>query len=84
MSKSIIRRIERLERVCHVDANVDKAREIVHAYHLVQNYPHLATDEHRALRGITSHEDWQRAFLVVLETEGGHAAVVQRLCEAKS
>jgi hypothetical protein len=55
MSRSLGRRIERLERDTHVDdADIDRARAICRAYEVVKHHPEEATDEDRALAAVTS------------------------------
>ena len=73
---SLERRVERLERGTHVGADVERARAIFHAYDVVRNHPEQATDEDRALAAVTSREDWQRAFGILIDAEGGLEAAV--------
>ena len=74
MSRSRERRIERLERAAHVGADVERARAIFDAYERVRDDPQQATDEDRAL---LAREDWQRAFVALIEAAGGLEAVVR-------
>ena len=75
--RSLERRINRLERGSHSGADIDRARAIFHAYNLVRDHPEQATEAERALAAETSHEDWQRAFLILVEAAGGLEAVVR-------
>ena len=77
MTWRLEQRIGRLERSFHVGHDIDRARAIVHAYHVVRDDPERASDEDRALAAITSHEEWQRAFVIVLDAGGGLAAAVE-------
>jgi hypothetical protein len=70
MTSSLERRVERLEGVTHVGADVDRARAIFNAYEMVSNHPEKATDDDRALAGITSHEDWSPAFGILIDHSG--------------
>jgi hypothetical protein len=76
MSRSLERRIERLERGAHVGADVERARAVFNAYETVRRHPEEATDEERALAAVTSREDWQRAFWTLIDAEGGLEAAV--------
>jgi hypothetical protein len=79
MTRSLERRVDRLERSAQVDTDVDRPRAIVHAYEMVKYHPDQATDEDRALAAVTSNEEWQLAFATVFDAEGGLAAVVRRV-----
>ena len=80
MTSSLERRIERLESGAHVGADVERARAIFDAYERVRDDPQQATDEDRAL---LAHEDWQRAFVALIEAAGGLEAVVRASYEIK-
>jgi hypothetical protein len=77
MSRSLERRIERLERGAHVGADVERARAIFDAYERVKDHPEEATDEDRALAAVTSHQDWSRAFGILIDAAGGLEAAVR-------
>jgi hypothetical protein len=79
MTGNLGRRIERLERGFHAGHDIDRARAIVHAYRVVRYNPEQATDEDRALAAVTSNEEWQRAFVIVLDAAGGLSAVLGRI-----
>jgi hypothetical protein len=49
----------------------------VHACSVVEDNPEQATDEDRALAAVTSNEEWQRAFAILIDAAGGLAAVVE-------
>jgi hypothetical protein len=78
MNRLLERRVERLERDTHVDdADMDRARAICHAYEIVRHHPEQPTDEDRALAAATSHEEWSRAFGIMIDAAGGLAAAVR-------
>jgi hypothetical protein len=68
------RRIQRLERAVHAGPDNDRAYAVMRAYELVKSHPEQATEIDRALA-----VEWPHAFCIVLEAEGGLAAVVQRV-----
>jgi hypothetical protein len=78
MNKAPSRRLERLERTSQDGAGVARAAADYEAYEIVRDHSELATDEERALAAATSHEDWQGAFLTLIEAAGGLAAVVEK------
>ena len=78
------RRIERLERGTHIGADVERARAIFDAHEMVRHHPEKATDEDRALAAVTSREDWQRAFVVLIDAAGGLEAVVRASYEIEA
>jgi len=77
MSRSLERRIERLERDAHVGADVERACAVFHAYDMVRHHPEQATDEDRALAAVTSHDDWMRVFGTLIDAAGGLEVVVR-------
>ena len=84
MTRSLMRRIEQLERVITVGADLERARAIVRAFDTVQYEPEQASDEDRALTAATSHEEWSHAFGIIIDAEGGLAAVVRASYEIKT
>ena len=84
MTRSLMRRIEQLERVITVGVDLERARAIVRAFDTVQYEPEQASDEDRALVAAASHEDRWRAFGILIDAEGGLAAVVRASYEIKT
>jgi hypothetical protein len=84
MTSSLKRRIEQLERLTPVGAEVERAHAIVRAYDMVQFTPEQATDEDRALVAATSHEDRWRAFGILIDAGGGLEAAVRASYELKT
>ena len=76
--RALERRIERLEGRAHVGGDVEKAYAILHAFDVVNQHPEEATEADRVLVASSSSGEWQRAFVVVIETEGGLEAVVRQ------
>ena len=84
MTSSLKRRIERLERLTGVGADLERARAIVRAWDMVRDHPGQATNEDQALFAATSREEWQHAFWTIVESTGGLAAVVRASYEIKT
>ena len=80
MNKGLCRRLERLERTSQDGADVARAAAVCEAYEIVRDHPELATHAERALAAATSHEDWQRALITLIEADGGLEAVVEKAC----
>ena len=57
--------------------------KIMRAFDMVRDHPEQATDEDRALAAVTSNEDWQRAFSILIDAAGGLAALVQKSYESE-
>ena len=81
MNRTLGRRLKCLEGAAHFGADVERAQAVFRAYEMVRDHPEQATDEDRALAAVTSHQDWARAFGILIDAAGGLEAVVRESFE---